>query len=501
MEEGEGDWVEIEECQDWDSLDPLASPQEESAIWAMYLTESPIPEKGGTPQQDIIRSVIHSLDSLDISSIPGPIGGGSPPITPMHRGERRGGFTPTPGRPGGFDIFSPGQEEEPVFEATPRTPFRPPVEITPVQSGATGLVVANTPRGPRRLRFTPASRMPFEGRGAVRMRVDNSATTRRILGSAMLEIHSFSRTRGRITTGRLMSTRVVSSTVHAVEKTDAGAFRINFRERIVRDDDTFNRAGDVENWKPREYVRALGVFKAKRAYWVCHRRARGGGFSDLPIVETQIAYSMEGPNFTVYQPATEDLLRDPDHFVLGLRLGARMGTHIIIHKRCFAARLVSTRFVEETVVFSGVPLASGGTIDLSISAKMIGIRSAVRLDELLEKENIEGFRRHGGDLDTENIMVRITAVSFVVPEGIEQHLVSFFGPSKRLFGVEVRTEICTGESCEKLADKRCTGCKRMLYCGKTCQRTDWPRHQSECSEATGESRVLQETGGAVQVVM
>ena len=28
--------------------------------------------------------------------------------------------------------------------------------------------------------------------------------------------------------------------------------------------------------------------------------------------------------------------------------------------------------------------------------------------------------------------------------------------------------------------KRCMGCKKMLYCGKECQKKDWKEHKMEC---------------------
>lgn len=30
----------------------------------------------------------------------------------------------------------------------------------------------------------------------------------------------------------------------------------------------------------------------------------------------------------------------------------------------------------------------------------------------------------------------------------------------------------------------CSGCKRVLYCNEVCQRSDWNRHQHDCSEET-----------------
>jgi hypothetical protein len=31
--------------------------------------------------------------------------------------------------------------------------------------------------------------------------------------------------------------------------------------------------------------------------------------------------------------------------------------------------------------------------------------------------------------------------------------------------------------------KRCVGCKKALYCGKECQKTDWKNHKGMCKQS------------------
>ncbi|KAF9813499.1 hypothetical protein IEO21_05536 [Rhodonia placenta] len=38
--------------------------------------------------------------------------------------------------------------------------------------------------------------------------------------------------------------------------------------------------------------------------------------------------------------------------------------------------------------------------------------------------------------------------------------------------------------------KKCTGCKRILYCGSACQAADWPQHKTECKNGSHPLQML-----------
>ena len=36
--------------------------------------------------------------------------------------------------------------------------------------------------------------------------------------------------------------------------------------------------------------------------------------------------------------------------------------------------------------------------------------------------------------------------------------------------------------CQKLAETKCTGCRKLFYCGRDCQRRHWKVHKFDCKQ-------------------
>ena len=39
---------------------------------------------------------------------------------------------------------------------------------------------------------------------------------------------------------------------------------------------------------------------------------------------------------------------------------------------------------------------------------------------------------------------------------------------------------CNLQTCQKEASKKCSRCRCVFYCDKSCQTQDWPVHKSNC---------------------
>jgi hypothetical protein len=43
-----------------------------------------------------------------------------------------------------------------------------------------------------------------------------------------------------------------------------------------------------------------------------------------------------------------------------------------------------------------------------------------------------------------------------------------------------RSSVCANGQCRNRANAKCTACKRLWYCGKSCQVAHWPTHKRQC---------------------
>jgi hypothetical protein len=53
-------------------------------------------------------------------------------------------------------------------------------------------------------------------------------------------------------------------------------------------------------------------------------------------------------------------------------------------------------------------------------------------------------------------------------------------------GAKMAGVIKTCQKCRGSAEKRCTGCFLVWYCGRDCQRTDWSNHMEDCKKTRSE---------------
>eukprot|EP00088_Acartia_fossae_P049564 TRINITY_DN5469_c0_g1_i1.p1 TRINITY_DN5469_c0_g1~~TRINITY_DN5469_c0_g1_i1.p1 ORF type:complete len:480 (+),score=129.38 TRINITY_DN5469_c0_g1_i1:34-1473(+) len=59
-----------------------------------------------------------------------------------------------------------------------------------------------------------------------------------------------------------------------------------------------------------------------------------------------------------------------------------------------------------------------------------------------------------------------------------------FSKERQTAKMEKNFKVCN--NCQATGEKRCTGCFFVWYCGKSCQKTDWPAHSSTCKRIWSE---------------
>lgn len=450
---------EREPCVDFGALLGIPSPEKERALVTVFVTDETEVEGEEFLVSITMASTAdwRSADELDSAVRAISFSG-----IEEEEGEEEGEFPTTPASP----MFSPPERRGDFAQEsllTPETPYQTPRRLAP----GSRVVIPSTPRG---VRFLSA----FEG-GAVRVRVDKSAATLRVLNRAFIEIFTITRREG----GPVKRTLGIRQGQDEVRTNNNGSYSIVFGERL-REDLDFGELGRRAGWKPKIYISPLGMFLAGRTKWSCKR------VGDLITVESHFAYAMDGNDFSVLQPATDEYVNETDHIIIRLSFGSEVVAQIAIHKRVFVSRIVDYTSPEFTVNFNGIPVRNDTAINLEVKVKLHKIR--------------------GNDTD---VMVRIIAVVITVPEGFEEGLVPIPTPRRgALFNerIEFRAApvigmVCARKGCGKIASKRCIGCEVAIYCGLDCYRADWPVHKITCISKKQLSGEGNENIASVEVIM
>ena len=57
-----------------------------------------------------------------------------------------------------------------------------------------------------------------------------------------------------------------------------------------------------------------------------------------------------------------------------------------------------------------------------------------------------------------------------------------------------RNKICGNLNCMKPGDRRCSRCKKMFYCSKECQKSEWLEHKKDCQKAEDKREINMNNG-------